>query len=162
MKWFLRAAAVAGVVAFPGISAAGNPQFIDFAVQRAHEREFTQCDAAVRDVHGMVDGEDIRVVTFRNGKAPYLRMLTVYGNRGDAIQIDSSYRQLGSTCAYDVAITTVAERSCSVELAALPEFKYETETAGVVTARNAGGVNLVLMPVGATGCSKTFIRDGVK
>lgn len=108
---------------------AAHPRFVDFVVGNAHDRGFTQCDAAIRDAFAHAAGDDV-------------------GTRA------------GGRCRYSLNHTIVSNRSCAAEMAALPAFRFENETVGVVFTRNEGGVNRLLIPAGPAACTAIFIRDG--
>jgi len=139
---------------------ATDPEFMGFVLKNAHERGFKKCDNAIKDAFSGVGGQDIRVIT-QNGLAnDFMKIIAVYGAPGDAVYMEAEFRQSGAKCKFTCTSTTVSTTSCIANLGELPAFKYQAETAGVTFTKNAGGVNMILLPVGSQGCTSVFLRDG--
>lgn len=139
---------------------AAHPRFVDFVVGNAHDRGFTQCDAAIRDAFAHAAGDDVRVITFQGEDRSSLRMVAVYGSPGDVVYTEAEFTRAGGRCRYSLNHTIVSNRSRAAEMAALPAFRFENETVGVVFTRNEGGVDRLLIPAGPAACTAIFIRDG--
>lgn len=139
---------------------AADPKFMEFVLQRAHERDFNQCDTAIMEAFSFVGGSDIRVITQAGLFPDSLKIVAVYGKPGDAIYSEAEFRRAGAKCRFTLTTTMVSTGSCAAELGGLPAFKYEADSAGVTFSKNAGGVHMILVPVGAQGCTSVFLRDG--
>ena len=139
---------------------AADPKFMDFVLKNAHDRGFTQCDAALRDAFSFVGGEDIRVITENGLAADSMKVVAVYGKAGDTLYTEAEFRRSGAKCRFTLTNTIVSTKSCAAEAAELPAFKYEAETAGAVFTKNSGGVRRILLPVGQQACASIFLRAG--
>ena len=130
--------------------AAGNPEFIKFALNSAHERGFLGCDNAISEIFKLSSGDDMRVSTkyFQELKKDSLKMTAVYGSKGDSVFIEVELRKVGSSCyATNTSILT-GEKSCAAFAAEMPAFKYDAEAPDHIWMKNAGGSTLILRPVG--------------
>jgi hypothetical protein len=141
-------------------SNAADPEFMDFVLKNAHERGFTRCDAAIKEAFSSVGGSDIRVITKNGLSADSMKIVAVYGKAGDSVYSEAEFRRTGAKCTFTLTTTLVSTKSCTAELGQLPAFKFEAETVGVTFTKNAGGVNMLLVPVGTQGCTSIFLRDG--
>lgn len=139
---------------------AADRKFLDFVVGKANADGFTLCNTAIRDAFSLVDGADMRVITQKGLYPDSLKIIAVYGQPGDVIYQEAEVRRAGTKCRFTVTTVINDAASCPAELGALPAFKYEADTAGVIFTRNTGGVNMVLIPAGANGCTSVFVRDG--
>lgn len=140
----------------PSLSNAQDPKLMDFILKNVHSKGFTKCDSAIREAFSYVGGIDMRVVTMSGLHEDSMKVVTVFGNVGDAIYQEAEFRSAGTT----TTSTIVSKKSCIATLSELPAFKFESDVVGVTFAKNAGGVNMVLMPNGAQGCTSVYIRDG--
>lgn len=155
--------AIAGLVFATSMAIAGpNAEFQQFVLKQAHEQAFRSCDAAILNAFSNVGGQDIRATTYSipGGENDSLKIHITYGAAGDAVQQEAEFRKLGGKCAFTLTSTVVSTKSCAAEMGANSAFRYQTETAGVIYTQNAGGVDLLLTPVGATGCILTYFRTG--
>lgn len=139
------------------LQAAENSAFVKFALKNAHERGFHGCDEAISTVFKLAGGDDMRVVTFPfpNTNSDSLRMAAAYGTTNDSIFLDVMFRKVGSSCYTSETSLLTSDESCTAYLANNPAFKYEAEAPGHIWAKNAGGVNMVLRPLGKS-CVVTY------
>jgi hypothetical protein len=126
---------------------------MQFVLDSIHKRNFKACDKAVREVFGLVSGDDVRVATsFREEtKADSLKVVITFGKPDDAIVAVGEFRQVGETCTAVGAITITNPLTCPQLLAQFPSWKINATTVGVVSATTPGGVNFNLIPSRA-GC----------
>lgn len=150
---------VAAIVYQPTMAA--DPEFLNFVIKNAHDRGFSQCDRAIRETFEHVDGTDIRVLTHGGLTEDSLRIIAVYGASGDAIYTEAEFRKLGSQCMFTLTHMLTHTKSCSAVSREQPAFKYEADTIGITFTKNAGGVDMILMPVGTQGCTQLYVREGI-
>ena len=142
-------------------ASATDPEFMDFIINNAHQRGYTQCDAAINDAFANVGGQDIRVITYGGLHSDAMKIAAVFGSSGDAVFIEAEFRRAGSQCTFTRTSTVLSSKSCAAEMMEYSEhFKYEAETAGVTFTKNAGGVNRLLLPVNPQGCVSIYLRGG--
>lgn len=138
---------------------AEDSAFITFALKNAHDRGFVGCDAAIKDAFGLAGGDDMRVVTNRFDELnDSLRMTAAYGREGDSVLVEADFRKSGGRCYASISSLLTANKSCTAYLAEMSAFKYESEAPGHIWAKNAGGVNMILRPLGAN-CIAVFQRS---
>jgi len=138
-----------------------NEKFVAFAVNHAHERGFNGCDAAIKDAFEFAGGDDLRVSSdwFKTMKGS-LRITGTYGKKNDAVLVDAILTKSGGKCyAYHTTIIGY-NKSCNATLAELEAFEYVAESPDYIWTENAGGVDMLLTPVG-NGCNATFRRSAV-
>lgn len=139
---------------------AGNPQFLNFVLKQAHDRGFIQCDAAIKEVFALVDGSDIRTIVqtglINNGA----KIVAIYGNRGDTVYVEAEFLNNGAGCTFTMTTAIQHTVNCASALSRLTAFRRDAETAGVIFARNNGGVQMILMPNGEERCTAIYVRDG--
>lgn len=139
---------------------ASDSEFMSFVLQNAHKKNFTRCDAAIREIFSNVGGRDIRVITFTDLFDDTIKLAAVYGDVGDSVYAEAEIRHAGSKCRYTVTSAVFNNYSCSVDMAKYPAFSRVAETVGVTFAKNNGGVNRISVPVGDSGCTQLYLRDG--
>lgn len=140
--------------------AASDQRFVDFLLKNVHERGFNKCDTAIKEIFNPIGGEDIRVITQTGLFPDSIKVIAVYGAPSDAVYVEAEIRHAGGKCAFTRTTTIISSKSCAAELASNYAFKYEADTVGVTFAKNAGGVNMLLIPQGSGGCTKIYLRDG--
>lgn len=137
-------------------SFASNKEFIEFAVQQAHQQGFKSCDSAIRKTHEHAGGSDIRVnVTTHSDNPNQLTMESTWGNKGDSVFMKATYFNKGKQCKYDLISILHTAKSCMAYAQEMPMFRYISETGDYIWMKNKGGVNMLLHPTGQ-GCSAIF------
>ncbi|WKU19559.1 MULTISPECIES: hypothetical protein [Advenella] len=155
MKYFI-GALVLSLVTTPTF--ANNSKYVKFALDMAHDRGYFGCDKAIKDAFSIAGGDDMRVVTDKfDDLSDSLKMTVAYGKEGDSILMEAEFRKSQGHCYSTISALTSATKSCAAYLSEMSAFKYETETLDYIWAKNAGGVNMILRPLGAN-CIAIFQR----
>lgn len=140
-------------------SFSGNPEFLAFAVKQAHQQGFKGCDTAIKSIFEHAGGSDIRVnVTKHSDNPNQLTMTSTWGSKGDSVFVNATLFKVGSECKYDLTSIVQSSKSCMAYSKEVSAFDYIAETGDYIWMKNAGGVNLLLHPVGS-GCTATFTYD---
>ena len=155
------ATVVAGTILSVSLNAsAADSEFLAFVVKNAHDRGFKQCDEAIRQTFSLAGGTDIRVVTdsFPGFEDDTLKITAAFGEPGDAILTEAEFRKRGKKCLATTTTLVTTPKSCTAYAAEMAAFKFDAETVGVVFTKNAGGVSMLLNPVGS-GCAAVFQKS---
>jgi hypothetical protein len=140
-------------------SFAGDPDFINFAVNQAHKQGFKGCDSAIKKVYENAGGTDIRVnVTVDNSNPNFLSMVSSWGSKGDSVFNKTTFIKEGKKCHYDLTGVLHTTKSCLAYAKENSSFDYTAETGDYIWMKNKGGVLMLLHPAGS-GCVATYSYD---
>jgi hypothetical protein len=141
------------------VAHAGDPRFSEFAVRQAHERGFKGCDTGIRDALSSASGDDIRALSSNipGTASDQLQLAAVWGRPGDVVMAELAIRVKGGRCFVHASSTMIVNKTCGGWLSDQSAFVPRSNTLGVLFARNAGGVEAILSPVGES-CAIVFRR----
>lgn len=137
------------ILIHPTTHAAGDPNFIKFAISQSHQNNFYGCDTAISAIFENAGGADMRI---NSGAIPEikndtLRMTGIYGFKDDSVFVDATIRKVGKKCYTEETSMVHSIKSCVQYMKEYPKFKLLGETVGTTWARNNGGVLAIYHPV---------------
>jgi hypothetical protein len=139
-----------------------SEEFLNEAVKRAHEANFTSCDGAVREAFGILSGEAMRVVLLPTGSASEIRMIAVFGIEEGPIFHEVKITKDGSFCRFLMTGVIPARSGCD-EIGAKPsEFVHRAETLGALVSEIESGATRVLLPSPGDSCTQIFMASGMR
>ena len=141
--------------------ASGDPEFINFAVEQAHSKNFHGCDASIKEAHRNASGKDIRVnVSSFPGVTNMLDMTTVYGSKDDTVKLKSTFVKEGGKCFYVSTATITVNKTCLSYVSENSSFKYTAETGDYIWLKTTGGITMTTQNVNGY-CVVDFNGDGI-
>lgn len=127
----------------------GISESLQFVLNSAHKQAFTACDKTIISGFSNVAGDDVRVEKFwfDETKQDSLGMILIWGSLNDTVIQEGEFRKVGSVCLGSISSHIIENQSCTSYLAKNQLWKLESETVGVLTAKNKGGITLILKPI---------------
>ncbi len=138
---------------------AGEQKFIDFVLQNAHKRNFTQCDDAIKSAFENVGGEDIRVNSevFDETKQDSIKLTTTYGFKGDSVFTEVEIRKKEKKCFTTETSVITSEKTCMEYATNMKKFNFVAEIVDFTWMQNDGKIPMILKPF-KNGCIIIFQR----
>jgi hypothetical protein len=152
--------AAAGLTMASPNALAGDPDYLNAALKRAHGLGFTGCDGAIKETFALVGGESFRLETswFDDAKKNHLKFTVVFGKPSDSILMEVTYLKLKNTCYSTQTIVMTMNKTCVEYAAEMPAFAYAYQAADYTRYKNSGNVPMLLRSVNG-GCVATFQVD---
>lgn len=143
-------------------SLAANEEFLNQAVKRAREANFSSCDSAVREAFGILSGEAMTVMILPTGSASEIRMIAVFGAEGGPIFHEVKITKDESYCRFLMTGVIPARSGCDGVAAKPSGFIHRVETLGALFSEIESGATRILLPSPGDSCTQIFMASGMK
>lgn len=143
-------------------SAAGDSDYVAFALKQAQRAGFNGCNAAIREAFEEASGKDIRIWTdnMQQTKSEQLQIIGVWGSEGDTVTKDVNIRRVGKTCQTHHSTRFVLNKKCREFLSETPTLKVDSVTGDILGGVIGSGVT-ALLHQGTNNCFVEFRRGTI-
>lgn len=151
----------ASLIGVNQLAVAEDSAYVKFALDRAHARGFTGCDAAISTAYKEAMGKDFRIQTNTLSESQDIhdsmfRMTSVHGSKDDTVFTDATFLKVGSSCHTHITGMYTVTAPCAKVMKEDNRFKFETEVLGTLWSKSPGGTLKIYHPATINSCAVTF------